>query len=90
MKLLKKTNYPPYTVDNADDVVLRDTNGVPLIPLIYSHDFDKIESGMHTKKWRKQDINFGNAPLCGMLPLRYLYYCTNEAKIPAMTRMGYN
>ena len=87
MKLLKKTNYPPYTVDNADDVVLRDANGVPLI---CSHDFDKIESGMRTKKWRKQDINFGNAPLRGMLPLRYLYYRTNEAKIPAMTRMGYN
>ena len=65
MKLLKKTNYPPYTVDNADNVVLRDANGVPLI---CSHDCDKIESGMHTKKWQKQDINFGNAPLHGMLP----------------------
>ena len=68
-------------MDNADDVVLRDANGVPLI---CSHDFDKIESDMRTKKWRKQDINFRNAPLHGMLPLRYLYYRTNKAKIPAM------
>ena len=87
MKLLKKTNYPPYTVDPGDNVLLRDENGVPLI---CSHDFDKLESGMRSKKWQKQDINFGNAPLRGMLPLRYLYYRTNEAKIPAMTRMGYN
>ena len=47
MKLLKKTNYPAYTVDNVDDVVLRDANGVPLI---CSHDFDKIESGMLYQK----------------------------------------
>ena len=87
MKLLKKTNYPPYTFDNADNVVLRDANGVPLICL---HEFDNLESGMQVKKWRKQDINFGNAPLCGMLPLRYLYYRVNKAKIPAMTGMGYN
>ena len=87
MKLLKKTNYPPYTVDPGDNVLLRDENGVPLI---CSHDFDKLESGMRSKKWRKQDINFGNAPLRGMLPLRYLYYRTNEAKIPVMTCMGYN
>ena len=85
MKLLKKTNYPPYTVDPVDNVLLRDENGVPLI---CSHDFDKLESAMHSKKWQKQDINFGNAPLQGMLPLRYLYYRTNEAKIPAMTHMG--
>ena len=48
MKLLKKTNYPPYTVDPGDNVLLRDENGVPLI---CSHDFDKLESGMHSKKW---------------------------------------
>ena len=86
MKLLKKMNYPPYTVDNADNVVLRDANGIPLICL---HEFDHLESGMQVKKWRKQDINFGNAPLCLMLPLRYLYYCVNKSKIPVMTRMGY-
>ena len=86
MKLLKKTNYPPYTIDNVDNVVMCDSNGVPVI---CSHDFDKLKSGMRCKKWHKQDINFGNAPLCGMLPRRYLYYHTNEAKIPAMTRMGY-
>ena len=26
---------------------------------------------------------------CGMLPLRMLYYRSNEAKIPSMTRMGF-
>ena len=86
MRLLKKTNYPPYTVHSGDDVILEDSNGVPLIR---SHEFDHLESGMRVKKWWKEDINFGNAPLRGMLPLRYLYYHTNEAKIPAMTRMGY-
>ena len=59
MKLLKKTNYPAYTVDNVDDMVLKDSNGVPLI---CSHEFNKLESGMHVKKWRKQDIHFGDAP----------------------------
>ena len=87
MKLLKKTNYPAYTVDNVDDVVLKDSNGVPLI---CSHEFDKLESGLRVKKWRKQDIHLGDAPLCGMLPLCYLYYKMNEAQIPAMMRMGYN
>ena len=43
MKLLKKTNYPPYTVDYADTVVLRDSSGVPAI---CSHDFDKLESNV--------------------------------------------
>ena len=43
MKLLKKMNYPPYTVDYADTVVLRDLSGVPAI---CSHDFDKLESGV--------------------------------------------
>ena len=86
MKLLKKTNYPAYSVTNPHDVVHRDTNG---IPVICSHEFDQLESGVRTKKWRKEDINYGNAPLRGMLPLRYLYYRTNEAKIPAMTCMGY-
>ena len=40
MKLLKKTNHPPYTFDNADNVVFRDTNG---IPLICSHEFDHLK-----------------------------------------------
>ena len=87
MKLLKKTNYPAYTVDNVDDMVLKDSNGVPLI---CSHEFNKLESGMRVKKWRKQDIHFGDTPLHGMLPLHYLYYRMNEAQIPAMTQMGYN
>ena len=66
MKLLKKTNYPPYIVDYADTVVLRDSSGVPAI---CSHDFDKLESGVRVKKWWKQDINFSNTLLQGMLPL---------------------
>ena len=47
MKLLKKTNYPAYTIDNVDDVVLKDSNGVSLI---CSHEFDKLKSGMCVKK----------------------------------------
>ena len=37
----------------------------------------------------ENDIHFGNAQLCGMLPLQFLYYRTNEAKISSMTRMGF-
>ena len=54
-----------------------------------SHKFDQMELGARTKKWRKDDIHFGNAPLRGLLPLRYLYYRTNEGKIPAEIRMGF-
>ena len=85
MKLTKRSNYPPYILEASDNVVLRDTNGNPLM---CSHKFDNIELGMRAKKWRKDDINFGNKPVRGMLPLRYLYYRTNEAQIPAVTHMG--
>ena len=85
MKLKKRTNYPPYILEASDNVVLRDSNGNPLMRV---HQFDNIELGICAKKWRKDDINFGNKPVWGTLPLRYLYYRTNEAQIPAVTRMG--
>ena len=86
MRLLKRNNYPAYTLNNPNNIVLQDSNG---IPLMISHKFDQQELGVRTKKCRKDDINFGNAPLRGMLPLRSLYYRMNEAKIPAMRRMGF-
>ena len=86
MKLLKRNNYPAYTLDEADTVILKDDNGNPVM---ISHKFDQMELGVRTKKWRKDDIHFGNAPLRGLLPLRYLYYRTNEGKIPAEIRMGF-
>ena len=81
MRLLKRNNYPAYTLNNPNNVILKDGSG---IPLMISHKFDQQELGFRVKKWRKDDINFGNAPVRGMLPLRHLYYRTNEAKIPAM------
>ena len=73
-------------MDNIDRTVLEDGNGNPVK---VSHFFDQQELGSRAKKRRKNDIHFGNAPLCGMLPLRFLYYRTNEAKISSMTRMGF-
>ena len=66
MRLLKRNNYPAYTLNNPNNIILQDSNG---IPLMISHKFDQQELGFRVKKWRKDDINFGNAPLCGMLPL---------------------
>ena len=86
MRLIKRNNYPPYILDTVDRTVLEDDNGNPTM---VSHFFDQQELGCHAKKWRKNDIHFGNAPLCGMLPLRMLYYRSNEAKIPSMTRMAF-
>ena len=86
MKLIKWNNYLPYILDTVDRTVLENDNGNPIM---VSHFFDQQELGCHAKKWRKNDIHFGNAPLCGMLPLRMLYYRSNEAKIPSMTRMGF-
>ena len=85
MRLLKKNTYPPYTTDDYHEVVLEDNDGNVLYR---THEFDKPEDGDRVKKWRKDDINHGDAPLRGLLPLRYLYYRTNEAKIPATLRMG--
>ena len=86
MRLIKRNNYPPYILDTFDRTVLEDDNGNPIM---VSHFFDQQELGCHAKKWRKNDIHFGNVPLRGMLPLRMLYYRSNEAKIPSMTRMGF-
>ena len=87
MKLIKRNNYPAYILDNIDRTVLEDDNGNPIM---VSHFFDQQELGSCIKKWRKNDIHFGNAPLRGMLPLRCLYYRTNEAKISSMTTMGFD
>ena len=86
MRLTKKSNYPSYTADMSTDVVMQASNGQVLYR---THEFDKPELKVRAKKWRKDNINFGNAPLRGLLPLRPLYYRINEAKIPATTRMGY-
>ena len=86
MRLIKQNNYPPYILDTVDRTVLEDDNGNPIM---VSHFFDQQELGCHAKKWRKNDIHFGNVPSRGMLPLRMLYYRSNEAKIPSMTRMGF-
>ena len=85
MCLLKENNYPAYTLYDTDRIVLEDNDGNTIM---LSHTFDQLELGSRVKKWRKDDIHFGNAQVCGMLPLRYLYYRTNVAKIPAMTSMG--
>ena len=86
MRLIKWNNYPPYILDTLDRTVLEDNNGNSIM---VSHFSNQQELGSHAKKWRKNDIHFGNAPLRGMLPLRMLYYRSNEAKIPSMTTMGF-
>ena len=39
MKLLKRNNYPAYTLDDADTVILEDDNGNPVM---ISHKFDQM------------------------------------------------
>ena len=85
IRLMKKTTYPSYTVDILMDVVQTDDNGKVLYR---THSFDKSESKTLVKKWRKDIIQSGDGPLCGLLPLHKLYYCVNESKIPATTCMG--
>ena len=85
MHLTKKTTYPLYPDDIATDIVQQDANGQVLYR---THSFDKPESNPRAKKWRKDTIMSGDGPLRGLLPLRKLYYCVNESKIPAMTCMG--
>ena len=82
MHLTKKTMYPSYTVDILTDVVQRDTGGQVLYR---THSFDKPERKHLVKKWRKDNIQSGDGPLQGLLPLRKLYYRVNESKIPATT-----
>ena len=85
MKLTKKSTYPSYTADVTDDVVLRNNDGDVLYR---THNFD-IESRRNIKKkWRKNNITYGDALLRGQQPLRPLYYKVNESKIPATLRMG--
>ena len=85
MRLTKKTTYPSYPDDISTDIVQQDSTGQVLYR---SHSFDMPESTPRKKKWRKDTIQSGEGPLCGLLPLRKLYYFVNEAKIPATTRMG--
>ena len=86
MRLTKKTNYPSYTADILPDIVMQSNSGNVLYR---THDFDKPEVTKRVKKWRKDNISFGNAPLRGLLPLRRLYYSVNESRTPATLRMGY-
>ena len=85
MRLTKKTTYPSYPDDIATDVVQQDANGQVLYQ---THSFNKPESNPCAKKWHKDTIMSGDGPLCGLLPLRKLYYHVNESKILAMTCMG--
>ena len=85
MRLTKKTMYPAYLVQITSNVVLHDSDGSILFR---THEFDKPDSKNLVKKWRKDNLQSGDGPLHGLLPLRSLYYCANESKIPATTRMG--
>ena len=85
MRLTKKTMYPAYPVQITSNVALQDPDGSILFR---THEFDKPDSKNLVKKWRKDDLQSGDGPLCGLLPLRSLYYHANESKIPATTRMG--
>ena len=85
MRLTKKITYLSYPDEITTDVVQQDSNGQVLYR---THSFDKPESNVRAKKWRKDIIQSGDGPLHGLLPLRKLYYCVNESKIPATTRMG--
>ena len=85
MKLTKKSTYPSYTADVTDDVVLRNNNGQVLYR---THHFDIDSCRKTKKKWRKNNITYGDALLRGQQLLRPLYYKVNESKIPATLRMG--
>lgn len=87
MRLTKGTNYPPTTLDIFPEEVMTDENGQCIYRM---HAFDKPETTIRKKKWRKDTISFGNAPLRGILPLRQLYYRVNEARIKSTTRMGFD
>ena len=82
---MKKTTYPSYPVALPNDIVLRSVNG----QILYrSHNFDCKSTIKVAKKWRKDSITFGDAPLRGQQPLRPLYYKVNESKKPATLHMG--
>ena len=85
MHLTKKTTYPAYPAEITSNVVLQDSDGSILFR---THEFDKPDSKKLVKKWRKDDLQSGDGPLHGLLPLRSLYYRANKSKIPATTRMG--
>ena len=85
MRLTKKTTYPAYPAQITFNVVLQDSDGSILFG---THEFDKPDSKKLVKKWCKDDLQSGDGPLHGLLPLRSLYYRANELKIPATTRMG--
>ena len=81
----KKSSYPAYPVDVNSDVVLCDNNGQVLFK---SHEFNRPLKYKRTKKWHKNKLTYGDAPLSGLQPLRHLYYKINESKVPATLRMG--
>ena len=86
MQTTKKTTYPSYPVDilnNESADTVQDDGFQP-------HDFDKPSSHPLAKKWRKDNVSYGDGPLRGLQPLYPLYYKANESKIPATTRLGYD
>ena len=85
MRTSKKSTYPSYPADIASNIVMRDNNGTVLFQ---SHIFDRSSKYEHKKKWRKDSLTYGDAPLSGLQPLRRLYYKVNESKVPATLRMG--
>ena len=86
MRTTKKMTYPSYPADilnNESADTVQDDGFQP-------HDFNKPSSRPLTKKWRKDNVSYGDGPLQGLQPLHPLYYKANESKIPAMTRLGYD
>ena len=65
MKTTKKSTYPAYPVDVNSDVVLRDNNGQVLFR---SHEFDRASKYKCNKKWHKNKLTYGDAPLSGLQP----------------------
>ena len=85
MKTTKKSTYPAYPVEVHSDVILHDNNGQVLFR---SHEFNRPSKYKRTKKWHKNKLAYGDAPISGLQPLRHLYYKINESKIPATLCMG--
>ena len=74
-------SYPADILNNESGDTVQDVGFQP-------HDFDKPSSCPLAKKWRKDNVSYGDGPLQGLQPLCPLYYKANEAKIPATTRLG--
>ena len=78
--------YPSYPVDILNNESADTVQAHGFQP----HDFDKPSSHPLAKKWRKDNVSYGDGPFRGLQPLCPLYYKANESKIPATTRLGYD